>query len=581
MGWIRWLVVALAAARLADGASDADRERYAEYVKTHPVIVYVAGCQWKNVEAPGPEADPVDALGEGDEAVLAKPLTPVLVASFIDRYVDRIEAYYATAVTVPPAFAEWLKAHPAIRKEFWLAISPRYDDAGKVVAILDELRARDAKRCEKFFHLAIALAVVWDCPDAVASSRYAAIWGYQESQFPQLRGHLDVWDYFTDDRVQPRLLFKPTALPWPFLVHLADLDVTAEDVDWVQKSMESNKKDLAGLYPLVPYDYGKLAQTGTKFGDRSYTLPNLLSCGGVCGDQAHFMSRVAKCFGVPAMKVTGEGRYGGAGHAWAGFLIAAGGRPVLDFTGRYFFDYYYTGDVFDPQTRTSILDRTVAMLYDGASLSYAKYVESQALARVAMRIAEDKPEASLALAKEAIKRNYYCGAAWKLLMRHIAKGRLAQKEREAYCNQMMKDLAAHPDLTLECLGTFIECIPASDTDKRQALYTNALKLYGKRPDLQIRLRMLQGRELMEAHREPDALRVSLETVIANAKEGSLILPLVHQVVEQAKFFAASAPTFRLDVVKAALKKAELDFPKSRGSAVSEAYLDFQKLVGSL
>ena len=93
--------------------------------------------------------------------------------------------------------------------------------------------------------------------------------------------------------------------------------------------------------------------------------------------------------------------------------------------------------------------------------------------------------------------------------------------------------------------------------------------------------MIQCSELVAAKREPDALRTALDTVVRNAKEGTLIMPLVQYVVETSKTFAASTPTFRMDVVKQQLTKAESDFPKKRGDKESPAWSTWRKLVGSL
>ena len=59
----------------------------------------------------------------------------------------------------------------------------------------------------------------------------------------------------------------------------------------------------------------------------------------------------------------GETRFGGAGHAWVGCLKAVDRRPKLEFEGRYQIDYYYTGQVLDPQTReeTRVLLETFLM----------------------------------------------------------------------------------------------------------------------------------------------------------------------------------------------------------------------------
>jgi hypothetical protein len=351
-------------------------------------------------------------------------------------------------------------------------------------------------------------------------------------------------------------VFKPQQLPWPLLVHLVDLDVSDADRDWALSSCAAFRRDIAALYPSVPYDNDKLAGNPPRLGTLPYSLPNLQKLGGVCGDQAHFTSRVSKCLGVPAMKVAGAGRYGSAmAHAWCGFLTVQKGRPVLD--------------------------RTVEMLDDGLSMSYEKYRDSQLLARAALKLIADKPRVSISLARQAVDKDTYNPVAWRVLTYHIAHGALSANESAKWSNRMFVDLAAHPDLTLECLPRLMAQLPESRVDERQKLYNAAMQLYAKRPDLQIRLRAMQCKELSDHGRQPQALELMLATATLNAKEGSLILPLVEQVVSTSKGFAATTPGFRLEVVKQQLAKLEEVFPSKRGNTVSPAFTQLQQLVDRL
>lgn len=561
-------ILACSAAEPAPPAAATDR----------PVRHYVAPSTWRNLPALDRDADPIVPLSAADVAALAKPFDAKAIAAFLAGCVDRIQAGHAAKID--PDLLVWLAARPDLRRDFWLALAPGFDDVAAAAKVLDELRRTRAKAVDRFPQLAIAVAVVHDSPDALVSARYACIHGMAESQFPAVPGPLEIFDWFADDRRQAAFVFKPNQMSWSMMVHLVDLDVAPDERQWALSTQAQRRTDIAALYPLITYDDDKLAGN-PRLGSLPYTLANLAEKGGICGDQAHFASRVAKSFGVPAMKVSGDGRYGGMGHAWCGYLTAAKGRPVLEFTGRYQYDYYYTGDIFDPQTRTMTLDRYVALGYDGISVSIARAQEAAALARAAKATFASDAASSLALAKEAIKRNTFCAEGWRVLLAHSVTGTLPRKEAQAYASRMLKELAAHPDLTIEGIGIYLRGIPATSTDERQRLFTAAYALYAKRPDLQVALRMLQCAELVAAKREPDALRTALDTVVRNAKEGTLILPLVEYVVETSKSFAAGTPSFRLEVVKQQLAKAGADFPKQRGTAVSPAWEAWQKLVGRL
>lgn len=541
------------------------------------VTIDASGRYWRK-PPPNGFGDPIKAPSLPD--IGKKGIEAKAMAAFIDAYVDAIEQHHAAALNAD--FATWLKAHGEIRRDFWLALSPQFDEAAQAIAVLDELRKHDEKRVEQFAHLAIAMAVVYDTPDALLTSRLNYLWAVTDSQFSPQRPLIATFDYFSDKKNQARFTFKPDQLPWPILVHLVDFDIADNEIDWAWKNCDSARKDIASLYQTVPYDNDKLARKTPKLGSNDYVLENLRKLGGVCVDQAHYTTRVAKAFGVPAMKVAGEGRYGASSlHAWAGFLINAGGRAQLDFTGRYQGDYYYTGDIFDPQTRTMILDREVAMLYDGISLSYFKYRDSSALSRAAVQVVGSDPTTAMALARQAIDRDTFNPNAWRLLAYGVSTGAIDQKEGNLLVARLFKDLANHPDLTMECLQRFMSAIDQKDTAARQKIFRNAYALYAKRPDLQIRLRLLQCSELVAANQQPEALNIALQTCTDNAKEGSLILPLVDYVVTASKEFAASNPKFQLSVVRQALAKVEKDFPQKRGNDVSAAYTEFQKLVGKL
>lgn len=530
-----------------------------------------------------PPLAPRDPIAATDGTLPAKPFDAKALPLFLDAYAARVEAHHAAAA--PEGLLPWLAANQQLRRDFWLALSPCFDDAPAAMAVLDTIRRHDPARAVRFAHLAIAFAVVWDSPDALTMSRYHGIWGIDPAQLQPVPALVACWDYFTLKPAAP-LAFKPTDLAWPVLVHLVDFDVTPAEAEWAAKACATYRTDIGKSYDDVPYDYDKMAMKGSsKLGAKPYTLANLIVNGGVCGDRAHFTTRMAKAFGIPAMKCCGANRYGSL-HAWAGWLVAKGGRPVLEFSGRFDFDFYYTGEVFDPQTRTCVLDRTVAMLYDGLSQSYQKYAESMALARAARQLWSDEAvagsrAAAVVLARQAVDRNVYNPQAWDVLADAVAAGAVDGKESAKLANRMLSELGAHPDVTLACLGRLMESIPRAQVDQRQKLYEQAAKLYATRPDLQIRLRMTQCDELKAAGREPKALEVAVAAVVANAKEGGLILPLLTQVVETAKLYAATNKSFKVEVVKQQLDKAAKDFPQRRGTEVSASWLDFQRIVDGL
>jgi hypothetical protein len=105
---------------------------------------------WFNqLPPPNGSEDPIDPLGETNEALITKGLKAKTLTAFIDGYVDRIEHYYDNDKGTNKELIDWLAKNPAIRRDFWLAISPQFDDAAGAMRVLNDLRQHNAKGVEK------------------------------------------------------------------------------------------------------------------------------------------------------------------------------------------------------------------------------------------------------------------------------------------------------------------------------------------------------------------------------------------------------------------------------------------------
>lgn len=533
--------------------------------------------------------DPVPAIDDADRALLAKPDAKAFKL-FFEHYIDRIEAWHTAHSAPAPRLLACLKAHPDFRRDVWTALNIR-DNAKAALGILETLRAKDEAKLVTFCQLAIAIAVVHDQPRNVTTSRLKFLWGVEPTQFAAPLSWEEIWTFFTDPKRQALFVFKPNELVWPLLVNLADLDVTREDIDWATKTFATRKGklgvDVAEFYSMVPYDYKKLNRKETNLGQRPYSLENLKQYGGVCVDQGHFASRVAKIFGVPSMKCAGDGRYGGAGHSWSGFLAfdAKANAVVLRFTGRYQYDFYYVGDYFDVQTGTGDIDRSVELFYDGVSAKrYESYITASVLTRAALKLEKDQPALAQTLVLQAVKTNLYVDEAWKLVMRLAASHAIPIKDADALWQILSKAQAMdHPDLVATCLPSYLEAVGAENFERRHRIYLDAYRAFdiAKRPDLQIQIRLRHLDELAKKDRHKDVIQLAFDTVSQNVKEGALIMPLVECVVTLSKEFAAKDKTFRLQAVKDGLAKFANEFPKKRGNDVSPAWREFEKLMHSL
>jgi hypothetical protein len=541
------------------------------------VYEYLPDNRYRRHEIPESfRRDPIPSL---DEAARKQLQRRPQAASLVQGLVDRIEDFYHQADMVPDELLAWLQEHTPIRQAFWLAIDPVHDDAANVIDIFDRLRRQRPDALEQYYHLGIAWAVVMDSPDAVFSSRYFLIWAVAEEQWPPMPDQeFEIFDFLVEASKQRKLQADLTRLPWPLLVHVVDLDLPASERAWVWQHLGRQGRNLPKLYQMVDYDDDKWEKHKPRLGRRPYTLDNLLDpqIGGVCVDQAHVCSRVMKQFGIPALKMRGDNRYGG-GHAWTAYLDL-GGRPTLRDTGRYNFDNYWTGTAFDPQRRVVVTDRELLLMLDGAVQDYNQYVAASSLARMSAGCFESEPGHSLRLAELALRESIYCADVWQLIGRHFIAGNLAQREISRHWKTMLSRLRAHPDLSFAFLGQILQGISADQTRQRQQIYAQVSRLYDGRPDLQLQLAEARSRELFAAGDAAQAVNLAAQALVENCREGALILPLVHQVVDECRQRDERIQQRAWQVLD---DMAETQFPKKRFNEWADSYLELRRLIDQL
>lgn len=482
--------------------------------------------------------DPVPPLGAGDEELISGGMKLGAAKKLVDGFVDRCEKTYTRHYDTPPGFVDWLAEHPQIRTAFWLALVPGRDRIPEAMKVLDGLRIKTPERVEKFPHLAIAFAVVWDSPAVLNSARQHGIWGFVGDQLPTLPTLEANWEYFSNPAHQRWFTYPLNKLAWPMLVYIVNLDISDEERAWAIAKFKGAGNSIKSLYETVPYDFGKLESNSPgsnnwALGRKKYTIMNLLKYGGVCGDRAFVATRVAKLLGVPAMKCTGLGKGGGAAHAWYGAMNFRGGRARLEFEGRYQVYTYYTGDLIDLQTSSPIMDRELQLMLAGAAFkNFEKYIFANTLTRIAARLFTEKPALSLKLVKSAIGLNQFCAPAWPLLMEHAKAGNMDIEEAEVCYDKMFnKELMKFPDVTIGALDTFINAIDKKYDVGRERVFRQCASLYAKarRPDLKLTLALKYGIRLAKDGEDLRAVNVMVKTVKECPGEGLSIMPLIREI----------------------------------------------------
>lgn len=505
----------------------------------------------------------------------SKGITSINLQEVKNNWLDHLEKECIQKYSMNEELVNFLKANPDIRESLLLSFEPNHDDISKALEIFTEILKLDEKMMKKYFHLAIAIAIVWDQEDAVHSSKMSCVWGFEKDQFRVTYTPIDVWNYFTG-KYSKYFLHKMDKLVWPMLVYIVDYDLNEEEQMWALKNYAKWKTKIGGLYQEVKYDYQKLETRRPAIGlDRPYTIMNIKEHNGICGDQSHFASRIAKTLGIPSMKVSGEGRFGGA-HAWAGYLVGKRGKPSLEFTGRYNNDMYYIGHTYNPQKRNLTLDRHLAMMLDGAADSYEDYVDALVTSRLSNQVFKQDPELSKDLALYATDLSPYSKDAWDNVMAHIREKNINWEDGMEIYKDMLKELSDHPDITLDVMMAINEAIPSEDYKTKQKLFNLTAPLYKKmkRPDLMIELRREQCKHLVE-YDGLNTLKLALSTCLENAEESTLILPLIETCVQITKDLKLESK------VKPYFSKIDEKFPKKRGSSPSEAYAEFKKLISRI
>lgn len=125
-----------------------------------------------------------------------------------------------------------------------------------------------------------------------------------------------VFEYFIEMDQAHELLTDITKLSPSELLFVVDVRLPRSEMDWARKNVRLTRKNWGGAYSMIRYRMDRAALNKDPY--TSYTFQEILDKGGVCMDQAYFAVNTAKCNGIPAAYVSGDGNRGG--HAWINLL---------------------------------------------------------------------------------------------------------------------------------------------------------------------------------------------------------------------------------------------------------------------
>ncbi len=170
-------------------------------------------------------------------------------------------------------------------------------------------KATPEKMREKYLNLAIACALLR--PEVANSS------GMLRNPKSPILTVPQVYDYFREMDGRKKLLVDVKKMGVSQLLYVVDVRLPRSEFDWVQENLKYSQAQWGQAYPSIRYLMARA--TNGKDPYTYYTFEELRKEGGVCRDQGYFAANTAKCKGIPAVYIVGDGDRGP--HAWIATMV--------------------------------------------------------------------------------------------------------------------------------------------------------------------------------------------------------------------------------------------------------------------
>jgi hypothetical protein len=332
--------------------------------------------------------------------------------------------------------AAWLLGDRAFSESFFDLITAG-DYPPRVLQIIEELRHADQRRFEDYEQLALAIALVYD----QAPPPYWPHWQVTTAVLPRrLPAPLDGFVYLSEADRRGATLQKLGALSAAELKYVVDIAVGLPELQWVQRSVKVPLKDWVKTYESVRYRSDRIDADQYVWPGEHYDLPEILSEGGICVDQAYFATQAGKARGVPTLLFNGAGKDGR--HAWFGYL-GTNQKWVLD-AGRYAEQRYVTGVSLDPQTWGPLSDHELSFLNEGFRRlqPYRSSRQHEVFADLYLRMGNKAAAATAA--RKAVNFERRNIAAWDILV--AASADAPPRTFEVLLREAAQAMQRYPDL---------------------------------------------------------------------------------------------------------------------------------------
>ncbi len=389
-------------------------------------------------------------------------------------------------------------------------------------------------------------------PDEVAAApnlavAFATAEPYRHYQMPKDLATLEEsFGYYADPRA--RFDTDVKSMPYELSRYLAISRLSVAERLWARANfgrLPSPARSYFALdYDMDYYRHGK----PKKISKLDYTLPNLRKVGGVCIEQAYFAAEVCRARGVPAVIVYGKSS-SGTGHAWvAAARVQGRGRRIRVHwdadTGRYRSQLYYTGYCHEPADNEKVTDEELHLSGWAAGLGQVDRERADAatfLARLAGNRAEDAdppgaeplralakkhdetfpdapaadvswiakpekvgPDLAADLLDQAIDANLAHKPAWRYLVTLRKQDKIGLDRLEKFLMLLIRRTVRNlPGYSCQVA---MEILPSiTPAERRIRTYDNACRIYSSRPDLQAKLMIAAGDDLLAQGKTKEAL----------------------------------------------------------------------------
>ena len=445
-------------------------------------------------------------------------------------------------------------AEANLRKMF-LANLSAYDDAPRAMEILCRLVHAEVAGCRELPQLAVAVALVWDQPfpdqwphpwvrradlplgDADPVKRFRAIL--------QVQAGVEI-----SPGTKRTLAVDPKRLTARELMFVVDTPVELKEIGYLLQIRLADPKRLNDLFPQVAYDTARMSRDSLTWPHGTYRLIDIGKKGGICADQAYFVSMAGKAQGIPTVLLMGQGNSGG--HAWVGY-VGTPGKWTLD-VARYREGNYTSGATWDPQTWRRITDSQLALLNREPNTTAAA-LRGRLLARWALmnKTAEDYPRL-LGIARQAWPHSF---DVWQLQAACLVERDLPAESRRLFWENWIAAFKEDRDMRFQGQCALLRHYESQNNAKAAEVLRAQLVSENQRGrfDLASSLAAEPILELGSRGKWPEA-HAAFEKYLAQIKGqggGNLFYNLVQPFIEQAAQAGEST------VAEAALKLAKSRF----------------------